>query len=1068
MQGDADYNDPQVIEPMRSRRGRKIVVAIMVLLLLLFAVLWTQRRQIAVGYIERELERRGVEATYRVTRIGFRTQRLSDVVIGDPARPDLTAREVEIKIAWGIPSPEISLLKARGVRLFGRVVNRRISFGEVDKLLPPPTGKPFEFPDLNVDLADTAIALDTEAGRIALAVEGKGNLADGFAGEMAVRSSQMLLGRCALEAPVGYANVAIVNRRPAIDGPFRATRLFCPGAEVDLANPVLNLDVNVSETLNSWRGSADLRVQRAQLGANSAAGVTGRITLDGRKRITRGRMDLTALQAQIGDFRAARTDLEGRYALSLGSGRLSVIADAQARGMSALGTVAPLVDALSALDGTPVDPIGDALAGAMRRAAGAFDAAASLRLVNGRGFGAVRFEKLTLDTRSGARFGLDGGDGLTYYWPGNTTRIDGDFGLTGGGFPAARVALRQARGGAPISGEARIAPMAVRDARLTLGPVRFRGNRDGSTRIETAALLSGPFNDGYIRDLALPLSGRFGNGGFAVGESCVTASFRAFRAAGLTLGATRLPLCPIGRALIWKEGDGPLRGGADIRRVQLAGRLGQSPITITGDRVRLALEEPGFASSNVKIRLGGGNFISRLDVDQLAGRFTDDGVVGTYAGGSGKIGNVPLLLSDAGGGWRVLNGDVTVKGAITVSDEADPPRFYPLRSDDFRLTLIDNRIVAGGWLHDPETGTRVTEVAIEHDLPSGRGNAVLDVPGITFAVDGYQPDDLTRLTTGVIALVDGTLTGEGEIRWSRVGTTSTGTFSTAEMDLAAPFGPVEGLTTTINFTDLLALESAPGQVATTDLIRAGIDVRDGTIRYQTLRGSRIQVESGLWPFAGGKLQLEPTLLDFSQPSNKKLTFRVIGLNGATFVEQMKFGAIEVTGIFDGVLPMEFDQSGGRIVAGRLEARPPGGTIAYTGEVSDAAFGTFGKAAFDALKALRYDKFIINLDGSLEGEFLAGIELDGIARNAASPGGIAGYVLGQLSKLRFEFNIALRGPFRALIATARSFNDPSIIIQDVLPVELQGLPVEVIEQQKTDSTQTPDGPIIQTEESEGVQ
>ena len=89
---------------------------------------------------------------------------------------------------------------------------------------------------------------------------------------------------------------------------------------------------------------------------------------------------------------------------------------------------------------------------------------------------------------------------------------------------------------------------------------------------------------------------------------------------------------------------------------------------------------------------------------------------------------------------------------------------------------------------------------------------MLDVPGLRFT-EAFQPEALTPLTVGVVALVDGTVTGQGRIEWDARGSRSTGTFSTADMNLAAPFGPVEGLTTTIHFTDLLGLTSAPGQVA---------------------------------------------------------------------------------------------------------------------------------------------------------------------------------------------------------------------------------------------------------------
>ncbi|HEY0627549.1 MAG TPA: YdbH domain-containing protein [Allosphingosinicella sp.] len=1056
--------------PLRRPRWATVIIGFILVVLLLIVIIWTQRRQLATDYIERELERRGVQATYRVTRVGFRTQQMEDLVIGDPRRPDLTAKFVEVKISWGFRRPKIGLVKARGVRMFGRIVDERLSFGEVDKLLPPPTGKPFEFPDLNVDLADAALAIDTKSGRIAAAVEGVGNLADGFRGEMAVRSSELLLGRCAVGNVVGYAKVAIDDRSPAVDGPLRADRLLCPGAGVDLTKPVIDLNAKVSETLNAWRGNAGLAMQRARIGANGAAGVSGRITFDGMRKLTRGAMNLSAVQTRVGALGAARTNLRGRYAISLKNGDISMLADTSATGVTGGNAlVGPIVGAIAGAEGTPLEPIGAALATAVRRAAGGMDASASLRMVNTTRYGAVRVERLSAESRSGARIGLNGGEGITYYWPSGAMRVDGEFGLTGGGFPATRLSLNQPRGGAPMRGEARIAPMAAGNARLALAPIRFRAGRNGTTRIETAAVMSGPIGDGYVRGLSLPIAGYFGGGAFAIGERCVAVSFDALQISNFRFGRTRLPLCPTGRALVWKTANGPVQGGAEIRPARISGRLGLSPFSFSASRFRFNLADKSFTSSDAAIRLGGGGYVNRIDMGTFNGRMTAEGAAGTFAGANGAIANVPLNISNARGDWRLAGGDLSLNGSLTVSDQADPPRFWPLVSNDFELTLRNNQIDARGWLIDPDTGTRVTEATIRHSLNSGSGNAVLDVPGITFAVDGYQPEELTRLTTGVVALVDGTLVGRGQINWDRNGTSSTGTFSTQDMDLAAPFGPVEGLTTTVNFTDLLGLTSAPGQVAQVDLIRTGIDVVDGTIRYQLLPDSRVRVESGVWPFMGGELRLRETLLDFSQPSTKRLTFDVIGLDAAIFIQQMEFANIEATGIFDGVLPMEFDQTGGRIVNGRLEARPGGGTLSYVGVVTEADLGAYGLLAFNALKSLRYDKFIIGLNGSLEGEFLADIELDGIATNTAPQGGIAGYIISQIAKIPFEFNIAIRGPFRALIATARSFEDPSQIIQPVLPPELQDLPVEVIQQDEQQSQQTqPQQESVQPQESETVQ
>ena len=98
-------------------------------------------------------------------------------------------------------------------------------------------------------------------------------------------------------------------------------------------------------------------------------------------------------------------------------------------------------------------------------------------------------------------------------------------------------------------------------------------------------------------------------------------------------------------------------------------------------------------------------------------------------------------------------------------------------------------------------------------------------------------------------------------------------------------------------------------------------------------------------------------------------------------------------------------------------------------------------AFDALKSLRYSRLEITLDGALDGEFLTRIDLDGIARDPARHAPALGRhraawssagCSSQLARIPFHFNIRIQGPFRALIATARSFEDPSELIRAALP------------------------------------
>ena len=1053
------------------RRKRRIAAALLLALALVLLALWLFRLPIATDFLRRELERRDVQATYKVTHIGFGRQRVENLVIGDPRNPDLTARWVELRLSWGFRRPKVTLVTARGVRLKGRIVGGKLRFGEVDKLLPPPTGAPFRFPDQNVDVADASLSLDTPAGRVGLALAGKGNLSNGFQGELAGSSQSLALGTCRLASPKVHWKVAIDAGRPRMAGPMSAASIGC-GTSFALERPNIAFNGGLAETLTRWQGKAGIEAAGARIGGNRLGALRGTLDFTGDAETTRGEVDLAAASLRLGDVSAGRTRIDGRYSLSLKRGDATLVGDVGARGVSAGSRVEGLAKALSATGGTPIEAVGESLAVSIRRAAALFDLAGELRLVNAKGGGGLRFGRLIARSRSGARLALEGGEGVTYSWPAGLSRIDGNLSISGGGFPQARFALNQPRLGGPISGTGRVAALSVGGSRLALGPISFTAGGRGATRIDTVATIDGPFDNGAVSGLVLPVSGRLdGRGGFAFGEGCVTARFAALRVNTLRLGAAALPLCPTGRALLWKASGGRVQGGATIRPVRLAGSLGATPISLAASRLLFGLDGPNFNASGVAVRLGRGAAVNRFDLAALSGRFDRPGVGGVYSGLDAKLAAVPLLLSQGAGNWSVRGGALAVSGGLTVADAAELPRFWPLAGRDFRLTLQDSQIRAGGWLYDPETGTRILNADIRHSLKTGRGGAALDVPGIRFD-KSYQPEQLTRLTTGIIALVNGVLTGQGEIAWDGRNTTSSGSFGTDDMDFAAAFGPVEGFRTRVNFTDLLGLVSAPEQMAEADVIRTGIDVFDGRIRYQLLPGLRVKVEAGAWPFAGGELRLEETVLDFSKPSAKRLTFRVIGLNAALFIQQMEFSNISATGTFDGVIPMVFDERGGRIVGGSLVARPEGGTLSYIGELTDKQLGVYGKLAFDALKSLRYSKLTIGLDGALEGEFVAAIELDGIARNTAlttapSGSGIRGFVtrraFTQLAKIPFEFNISVRGPLRALLGTMRSFEDPTNLIQSVLPEKLR--PRDPL---KPADTIQPGPETVQPQESETMQ
>ena len=386
-----------------------------------------------------------------------------------------------------------------------------------------------------------------------------------------------------------------------------------------------------------------------------------------------------------------------------------------------------------------------------------------------------------------------------------------------------------------------------------MAPIRFGPGTGGTTAISTSAQLDGPFPDGRVQALRVPIQGRIGRGGsFAFGTSCAVVSWNYLQLSALQLGAARLPVCPAGSAIISKSPGGGVQANARVNATVLNGRLGSSPLRVSSTGGRLTGES--FAFNQVGLRLGRSESPIVFDASRLTGSFAGGGTGGKFSGARATIGSVPLLLSEASGDWRVRNGGLLVTGGMMVSDRAeDPPRFYPLRSDNVKLTVGGDYVRATGALRHPASGTLVTDVSIEHRLSTGVGHANLDVPGLQFGPE-LQPQELTHLTEGILALVMGTVSGQGRIDWAGQKVTSTGDFSIANMDLAAPFGPVTGLSTNIHFTDLLAMATAPGQTATIASVNPGILVENGVIRYQILPNQLVKIERGEWPFMLPKIQ----------------------------------------------------------------------------------------------------------------------------------------------------------------------------------------------------------------------
>jgi translocation and assembly module TamB len=1061
-----------------SRRGwlRWLGVGTGSLALVLVAV-WTQRAPIAENFIGREMNRRGVQASYDLKEIGLRTQRIENIVLGDPARPDLTARWVDVDISFTGLSPHVAAVRAGGVRLRGSYRDGILKLGELDKFRDPTSRAPFSLPDIVLALSDARMRLDTDAGTVGMQIDGKGNLRSGFTGKLAAAMPGARIDDCGLAKMTALLDLAMRDGRPHLSGQVRADALGCSKAATAMAQPKAEVDIWLGKALDRWNGHVTLAAEALKSNNIVLARPVGRVDFSGTGAATGGRARIGASALYAGGVLTGATEIRGGWQIAKGQARMQGRLSAHELRLAGRD---PLGELRRSAAGTPVGPLAARLADAVRRAGEDNVLQTDFALVQRGGGGSVLLTGTRFAARSGARATIPGDGRVTFAWPGKggaaiDWALDGSVTTDGGGLPKAALRLARRAGGG-FGGQLFLDPYAAGNAKLSLEPVRFFAGPSGDTRFSTVVRLDGPLPGGQLRGLVAPIEGQLAaNGTVSVSPRCVPISLMEARYGSFMIGRTRQTLCPVsGESLVVAGPDG-IRAGAEIRKLALKGWSGESPMRIAADNARLTTGQQGFLLSAAELAIGPEASPVLLKAAILTGKAVGDGLAGRVAGAGGKIGSVLLIVENGEGDWGFAAGALKLKARMTVRDAQTPDRFQPLNAPDFALTLKDDIIVAAGTLRAPRNDGLVARADITHDLGTGRGKADLDVPGLVFG-PSLQPEDVTRLALGVVANVNATVSGEGHIRWNGSGVTSDGVFRTDNANLAAAFGPVEGLSGELRFTDLLGLVSAPGQELRIRTVNPGVEVRDGVVRYRLEPGQKVRIEGGGWPFSGGQLVLLPTTMDFSADVDRYLTFRVIGLDAGAFIQAMDLKNISATGTFDGILPLIFNAQGGRVAGGVLVARqfgmPPlimpegvlptvpcdpnrqSGALSYVGPVSNEQLGVMGRLAFDALKNLQYKCLTILMDGALDGEMVTNVVFNGVNRGQIGnvPGGLARNFTG----LPFIFNVRIAAPFRGLLGTAKSFIDPSTLIQNSIGDQMQEKIREGIAVQPAESDIVPNG------------
>ncbi|WP_067732854.1 intermembrane phospholipid transport protein YdbH family protein [Novosphingobium naphthalenivorans] len=1016
--------------PARRVRWRVWLMAAVAVLLIALGLVWGLRKDIADNLIAGQLDSLGLPAHYEIVSIGPSEQVVRNLVIGDPKAPDLTVEEIRVatQLYWGLPG--IGRITVVHPRLYGTLHGGKVSFGSLDKVLFSGKGGPFEMPDLDVAIEDGRALIESDYGSIGAKLDGAGPLRGGFAGELAAIAPKLAVEGCTAGQTSLYGKVTIASLKPRFEGPVRLRELACPDAALRLAQAGLQLDVTLDKGLDGAEGKLGLRAGTARYGENRLGASSGTAHVTYRDGALNARYDLAASDLSTPQARFASLSFDGRARSDEGLTRFDIDGDLGGKGI-ALGSAIDrsIAGVQKTGEGTLLAPLAARVRTALSQETRGSSLTASLIFRRtGEGYslvvprGALRggsgASLLTL-SRLQAMFGVQG-----------LPRVTGNFATGGRGLP-------QISGRMESGTDGRLAMHVTMPAysaganSVSLPQLALVQDVRGALRFTGQAELTGDLPGGRADNLIVPVEGLWAaNGDLSLWPRCTQVAFRQLQFANLTLDRRSLSVCPAGTGAIVRSRGGAFQIAAGVAGLDLSGRLGETPVTIASGPLGFAMAGAGAGvgpgtvkASTLKVDLGPEAGASHFTISDLEARVGKD-VGGTFADADIRLYAVPLDLLKTGGDWHYTDGVLSIDGAhFTLVDRQKVARFNPMIARDATLRLADNVIAAHALIREPQSDREVVRADIVHDLANVTGHADLTVDGLRFD-DKLQADTLSTLALGVVSNLEGSVDGTGRIDWNEQGVTSHGRIATAGVDFAAPFGPVKGLSGQVVFTDLLGFVTAPDQTLHLASINPGIEVTDGIMSFEMKPDYFLQINGAKWPFMNGTLTLEPAHMKIGVAETRYYTLKVTGLDATTFVRHLDMSNLNASGVFDGELPLIFDENGGRIEEGHLVSRPPGGNVAYVGELTYKDLSTMGNFAFDMLKSVDFKRMEISLGGTLAGEIITRVSFNGISQGI---GAKQNFLTKQIAKLPIRFELNIKAPFFSLFAPLRSLYDPNYVV-----------------------------------------
>lgn len=505
-------------------------------------------------------------------------------------------------------------------------------------------------------------------------------------------------------------------------------------------------------------------------------------------------------------------------------------------------------------------------------------------------------------------------------------------------------------------------------------------------------------------------------------ETCLSWRAAGLTVAGVSVGRHATPLCPVNGVLIDGAAEalggvfsvgalrlpvsrGVVAGQVDLADARLAWRAGggfelraeasafDAPLEINGRAFEV---DAGRFSAGAVFGRGPARYEVALDGAEFAGDLIPASL-------SADV--IDLSLTARADGFE---GALTVP-RLTIFDRRDDPVYQPLE------TRIDGVVSKGRLQFESplilqRVGVAVADMSLDLALRELSGTARIATGELRFVPNGLQPTQMSDRLRGVFTNATGVLEAEAMVDIAPTGLSGTGRVRADDFSFqTVALGRVSGVSGEVEFDQIFGLSTPPGQIVTIAAVDPGLPLSDGELRFQILDGRQARLERAAWPFAGGRIVVEPTSWTIGE-ARRAVTVRAEAIDLAALVDAFATEGFEIEGTVSGIFPLVLEGGSSFVRDARFLADEQGGVVRYTGSAGGQAANANESVslAFDALKNFEYTVLELGADGDLNGDVVLKVRMTG--RNPEV-----------LSGAPFAFNISIDSRLRELLKAGRDLS-----------------------------------------------